>query len=78
MNALKESIEQMRSEVTILDQQQQKIETELVRIEKEWRCFLINFLREGYYLKEGVVWVLNELALIGYEVKFDDFWTGLD
>lgn len=47
-------------------------------MQTEWFGFLKNLVKEGYYLKNGVVSIFNEIILLNKNIKADDLPVFMD
>ena len=45
---------------------------------KEWNWFLRKLLKSGYYLRRGVIPILEEMVEVGYTPKMQDMPLCLD
>ena len=75
---LKETIEGIRKEITDLEKEISNCNSKAALERKQWRWFLKIMLKKGYYLKRGVIPILEEMIEIGYTPKLQDMPLYLD
>ena len=75
---LKESIEDLRKEVSEVEKSIHNSRKENKKLRHQWVCFLRKMLRENYYLRRGVIPILEEMIEAKYKPRKQDLPQCLD
>ena len=76
--ALKEAIEELRREVAEIEKEIGELQGKQKEERSQWIWFLRKMLKGGYFLRRGVIPILEEMVDAHYSPKLEDMPDSLD